>query len=122
MVLEQLPEYAMNPDKLIGTRWRCVSVNGKPVTQGIGITLFFKDAITATGRAGCFDSTYHYTAIGDNIRWGNMTSRNGECSQKEELAAAEYDHAASVAASYRLSPDKLEIFSVRGDVLVYIPQ
>ena len=108
----------MDPADLTGTKWRCVSINGEPVLSGLDITLYI-DSDTASGRAGCFDYTLPYQANGDNVRWGISASRNGECSPEEELQAGEYTTAIVVAAQYILSPDKLEIFTARNDVLVF---
>ncbi len=121
LVFERKPEYPMEPADLVGTSWRLISVDGDDVTEGLAITLFFDSDSVASGSAGCFDYELHYQASGDDIRWGMTTSRNGELPFRLENEALRYTDSLMWGANYRLSEEQLEIFTSRGETLVYEP-
>ncbi len=121
LVFERLPEYSMDPADLVGTRWQLVSMNGDPVIEGLSITLNFDSDSEASGRAGCFDYMLPYTASGDDIRWGMRTKRDGELSRELESQALRYTDIIMWGANYRLTTEQLEIFTSKGDTLVYRP-
>lgn len=121
LVFERLPEYPMNPSELVGTKWQFVSLNGEPVMEGLSINLNFETDSLASGHAGNFTYELPYEAKGDDIRWGISSGRTGNLSQELEHHALRYLDSISWAANYRLTKDKLEIFTARGDTLVYEP-
>jgi heat shock protein HslJ len=121
LVFEKIPEYSMDPADLVGTGWQLVSMNGEPVLEGLSITLTFESDSEASGRAGCFDYVLHYTASGDDIGWGMSTRRDGELPRELERQALRYTDSVMWVANYRLATDRLELYTSKGDTLVYEP-
>jgi len=124
LVFERKQKFQMNPDKLIGTSWQLVSMNGAPILEGLSILLTFESGSRATGRAGVFNYVLDYTASGDSIRWGMGSHRLRELPQlprELEHQALEYTDAIARASHYNLTEDRLEIFTSRGDSFVYKP-
>jgi heat shock protein HslJ len=121
LVFDRKPEYPMEPADLVGTSWLLVSMDGESVTEGLSITLSFDSDSVASGSAGCFDYELSYEASGDDIRWGMRTSRDGELSPELEIEALQYTDSIMWAANYRLAEGRLEIFTARGETLVYEP-
>lgn len=121
LVFEKKQEFAMNPADLVSTSWQLVSMNGDPVIEGLSITLTFDSDSEASGRAGCFDYVLSYTASGDDIRWGMRSKRNGELPQELESQALHYTDSIMWGANYRLTTEQLEIFTAKGDIMVYNP-
>lgn len=119
LIFERKPEYPMNPADLVGTSWQLISMNGEQVIQGLSIMLTFDSDSEASGRAGCFDYELPYEASGDDIRWGIRTERNGELPQELEFQALRYTDSILWASNYRLTTDGLEIYTAKGDILVY---
>jgi len=121
LVFERILEYSMNPADLVGTSWQLVSVNGDRVLEGLSITLTFDSDSEASGRAGCFDYVLPYRASGDDIRWGMHSKRDGELPWKLERQALHYTDSIMWVANYRLSSDRLELYTSKGNILVYEP-
>jgi heat shock protein HslJ len=122
LVFEQLPEYAMDPADLVGTRWALASVNGELVTTEESVSIYFESDSSAMGEAGTFKQVFSYRASGDNIEWyGSRAIWSREEPSEEEIELARYTGMIAQGASYILSPDRLEIFTFKGDTLVYEP-
>ncbi|HEY4662125.1 MAG TPA: META domain-containing protein [Candidatus Humimicrobiaceae bacterium] len=119
LIFERKPEYPMNPADLVGTSWQLISINGDQVTEGLSIMLTFDSDSEASGCAGCFDYELSYEASGDDIRWGIRSERNGELPQDLEFQALRYTDSILWASNYRLTTDGLEIYTAKGDILVY---
>ena len=121
LVFERIPEYPMDPADLVGTSWQLISMNGDPVIEGLSVTLYFDSDSEASGHAGCFDYVLPYTASGDDIRWGMSTRRDGELPQELENQALRYTASVMWVSNYRLTPGMLELYTSKGDTLVYEP-
>ncbi len=122
LVFEQLPEYAMDPTDLVGTRWTLASVNGEPVTTKVPISIYFESDNRATGEAGSYKMEFSYQASGDNMEWhGSRAICSSEVPSEEEMELGRYTGMIAQGTSYILSPDRLEIFTYKGDTLVYEP-
>lgn len=121
LIFERQPEYPMNPADLVGTKWQLVSLNGDYIIKGLSITLTFDSGSVASGQAGCFRYTLPYEASGDDIRWGISSSRVGELPQELESQALRYTDIIIWAANYRLTKGQLEIFTARGETLIFKP-
>jgi hypothetical protein len=119
LVFERQPEYPMNPADLVGTKWQLVSMNGDSVPEGLTITLDFESDSLASGQAGCFAYSLPYETDGDNIRWGINSRRTGELPPELEKYALRYTDSLLWTFNYRLAKDRLEIFTSRGDTLIY---
>lgn len=122
LVFEQLTEYAMDPADLVGTRWTLASVNGEPVTTEEPVIIYFEGDNSATGEAGSFKQEFSYRASGDNMEWySSRAFWSSEVPSEEEMELARYTGMIAQGTSYLLSQDKLEIFTYKGDTLVYEP-
>ncbi|MBA7678912.1 hypothetical protein ES703_87192 [subsurface metagenome] len=121
LVFEKIEELPMNPADLVGTGWQLVSMNGEQILEGLSITLVFDSDSVATGRAGCFSYRLDYTASGDDIRWGTGSWRSGELPQELENQALSYTDIIAKGANYRLTAERLEILTAKGDIMVYNP-
>jgi len=119
LVFEGEPVYDMDPSKLVGTSWKCRSVNDKKVSDELSITLDFETASNASGKAGCFTFRMNYQAEGDRIRWGFSSSRTGELSLDLETETLDYLDKMMWVTAYRQTTENLELYTSRGDTLVY---
>lgn len=119
---QQKPEYLMDPNDLITTSWRLINMNGNNIPQGLSVTLIIESDSTAFGRAGCFDYGFYYWGSGDDIiNMGGWGRRNGDLPDELERLAGAASSAISSCANYRLAQGMLEIYSARGDTLVFKP-
>lgn len=122
LVFEQLPEYAMDPADLVGTRWTLASVNGEPVLTGEPVCIYFTSDGSAAGEAGPYKMEFSYQASGDNMEWySSRAIWSSDVPSEEEMELGQYTGMISQGRSYILSPDKLEIITYKGDILVYEP-
>ena len=121
LVFEKIRRFRMDPADLIGTAWQLESMNSISILDGLSITLSFDTDNQASGRAGVFDYWLDYTANGDTIRWGKATKRDGQLPEELEKYALKYTDAleAGNQHQYKLSEDLLEIFTSKGDTLIY---
>lgn len=113
--------HLMDPAELIGTEWMLESLNDIAVPEGLEISLFFTSGSKASGRAGKYSyRLLDYEAKGDIIRWGIQSGRDGELSTDLECFALKYlDSISAGTHQYNQIEDSLEIFTQRGDILVY---
>ncbi|OGN87236.1 MAG: hypothetical protein A2158_02575 [Chloroflexi bacterium RBG_13_46_14] len=122
LVFEKIRRYRMDPADLIGTDWQLESMNDIPTPDGLSITLSFDTDNQASGRAGVFNYWLDYTASGDRIGWGNRTKRDGQLPEELEKYALEYTDALEAGThQYNQTEDRLEIFTSKGDTLVFKP-
>lgn len=121
LVFEGEPVYDMDPSKLVGTTWKYRSVNKKRVSDELSIILDFETGSNASGKAGCFTYRMNYQAKGDRIRWGFSSSRIGELPRDLEHEALDYLDKMMWVTAYHHTSDHLELFTSRGDTLVYEP-
>ena len=114
----------MEPEALPGTVWQLVSTNGTPPVEGSTITLAFHDEQHASGQAGCRDYTATYQASGDDIHFPYMSMTGDDsCLAREDLYLQEgaYTDALTWTTNYRLSEDRFELLTARGEVLLFEP-
>jgi len=119
LVFEGEPEYDMDPSRLVGTTWKCRSVNDTQVSDELSIILDFETASNASGKAGCFTYRMNYQAEGDRIRWGFSSSRVGDLSSDLETEALDYLDKMMWVTAYRQTAENLELYTSRGDTLLY---
>jgi len=117
---EQLP---MNPDRLVGTAWQLVSMDGQPVKES-AITLAFYNEGQLSGQAGCRGYVGGYQANGDDIRlyWLAMMGTD-TCLKQDALMAQEGEYTTHLESTsdYRLTQGQLELLTVQGKELVFEP-
>jgi heat shock protein HslJ len=121
LVFKKIRKFQMDPADLVGTAWQLESMNDTPVPDRLSITLTFNSDNQASGRSGVFEYRLDYTASGDRISWGIASWRTGELPGELETYALDYTDSIASANQYNLAGDRLEIFTSRGDVLVYEP-
>ncbi len=113
--------HLMDPLDLIGTKWSLESINDVPVPDGLSITLSFDSDSEAGGRAGNYNyRLMNYQARGDVIGWGIRKERDGEPLPGHERYTMEYLDAIDAGThQYNLKETSLEIYTQKGDTLVY---
>ena len=124
LVLARKARAEMDPADLLHTEWQFVSLNGASPVEGSSITLAFLDDSHATGMAGCREYAATYEASGDEIRFLSQAMSGDEtCLADEALYRQEgqYTDALTWATNYRLSEERLEIDTARGELLVFEP-
>ena len=120
LVFEQLTEYAMDPSDLVGTRWTLASVNGEPVMTEVPVIIYFESDSSATGEAGSYKMEFSYQASEDNMEWYSIRAIwSSEVPSEEEMELGRYTGMIAQGTTYILSPDRLEVFTYKGDTLVY---
>jgi heat shock protein HslJ len=124
LVFVRRQKYPMDPGDLVDTAWRLVSTNGQPPVEGSTITLVFDDNSHASGHAGCRDYTVTYEADGDDIRFPFQSMEGDDaCLDQDALYRQEgtYTDALTWATNYRLDDGRFELFTARGEVLLFEP-
>ncbi len=113
-------ELAMNPAKLIDTRWLLLSMDGKKPAGDARITLHLKREGRIGGTVACAVYTGKYEAADDDIRLSPESMDRAPCSGpvpggQEDL----YTSYLEQSAGYRLSGKRLEVITADGDKLVF---
>jgi heat shock protein HslJ len=123
LVFARKADFPMNPDDLVGTRWRLISMDGRSLIEGSTITLAFHDENQVSGSAGCRGYVATYEASGDDMRFLWLAMLEAHCLEQDALLEqeAQYTTILEGASDYRLSEDQLDIFTARGEVLVFEP-
>jgi heat shock protein HslJ len=111
----------MNPDELLGTRWRLESIDGAPPVGSAPLTIAFPEAGTIRGFAGCREFVSRYRAEGDRIGLTETTMSGTECAAPPDVAVQEGDFTThlSEVEHYRLSDGRLEMTTAGGATLVF---
>ena len=123
LVFTRKEEFTMNPSDLVSTQWQLVSMNSSNLIEGSTITLAVYNQNQVRGHAGCRGYVGGYEASGDDIRLLWLTMTGTDCLEQEALMEQEgqYTTVLGWSANYRLSEERLEIFSERGEVLIFEP-
>jgi len=106
------------------TAWELESLTGSDVLPGTTITLKFADD-QVSGSAGCNQYGGSYQAGENSLSVGDVFSTEMGCLEPEGILEQEgvYLTALSVAATYQITADRLEIFDEAGaQVLVFVAQ
>jgi hypothetical protein len=120
LVFESLPEYPIDPTDLIGTHWTLDNLNGR--TDNLNATLTFETGNTATGQAGNWVTHLNYAASGDTIHVLGVDAVNRLpvfTPSDQDRLAGEYTSVLAFMSGYHLSGDRLEIFTIKGAILVF---
>ena len=106
------------------TAWELESLTGSDVLPGTTITLKFSGD-QVSGSAGCNQYGGSYQAGENSLSVGDVFSTEMGCLEPEGILEQEgvYLTALSVAATYQITADRLEIFDEAGaQVLVFVAQ
>lgn len=116
-------EFPMDPNHLLGSKWQLLSVNGGSPLEGSTITIAFEQGSKINGQAGCRGYIGAYQASGDDIRFPilAMIGPSEPCSEALLVQEGEYTTQLELATDYRLSPSQLELFTARGETLLFEP-
>ena len=122
LVFAMKEEFPMDPSDLVGTEWQLLSVNHTSPLEGSTITIAFAEG-KISGNAGCRGYRGTYEASGDDIRFPLLGMTELGCLGPEALSLQEGEYTTSLqwATNYRLSEGQLELFTARGEVLIYSP-
>ena len=117
---EHLP---MDPAGLPGTSWQLLSLDGSPPLEGSQPSLAFLDRERVNGNAGCRDFSGAYQADGDRIRFPEIAMVQNDCLRGEAFQSLEgqFTDALTWANRYLLEPDRLVIYTSRGEELEFGP-
>ena len=123
LVFTMKEEFPMDPSDLVGTAWQLVSMDGRSPVEGSTITFAFHNENQVSGSAGCRGYVGGYEASGDDIRFPWLAMIGAACLEQEALMRQEghYTDHLSWATNYRLNEGQLELFTARGEMLVFEP-
>ncbi|MFQ5569948.1 MAG: META domain-containing protein [Rhodothermales bacterium] len=122
LIFERKVEFPMDPRALVSTTWQLSLWNGSSPMEGSRITIAFSDRMIS-GHAGCRNYTGSYEALGDDIRFPTLQMEGTVvvCSQPLLEQEGRYTTSLTEATNYRLSEGQLELFTIRGEILVFTP-
>ena len=109
---------------LRNTAWELESLAGNAVLSGTTITIEFSDD-QVSGSAGCNQYWGNYQAEENRLSVSDVFSTEMGCLEPTGILEQEtaYLTALSVATSYQITADRLEMFDESGDqVLVFVVQ
>ncbi len=123
LVFERRPEYPEDPDDLIGTGWRLVSVGGERVGEEEWCTLVFdKDGVSLHGLDRTTAYEYSYEGRGDTILFTSVrVERVREPSGEFAHGRPSFIRYIAPIVSYRLIDSRLEMYTERKITLVFEP-
>jgi heat shock protein HslJ len=124
LVFVRKEQATMNPADLVGTGWQLVSLDDDSLAEGSPFTLVFRDEHRLHGQAGCRGYVGGYDAGESDIHlyWLAMMGTE-HCLGQGTLPEWEgvYTTALESIEDYRLAKGRLELITVRGEVLVFEP-
>lgn len=124
LVFVSKEQSAMNPADVLGTRWQLVSLDGDSLAEGSPFSLVFRDEHQIHGQAGSRGYVGGYEASVDDIHvyWLGMMD-TAHCRQQDPPTDQEgtYTTILESTEDYRIAEGRLELISVRGEVLVFEP-
>ena len=121
LVFSRMVTIPMDASALVGTMWQLDSMNGVRPIEGSAITLVFRSEHEYGGHAGCTGYVGSYKASDDDMELAMiaMTGSNQGCSEALMSQEGEYTTNLGWATDYRLEEARLELLTIRGEVLVF---
>lgn len=112
---------AMDPAALVGTRWQITPTDDFAPVEGYPITLEFPVAGRISGLAGYRGYRGTYEAEGDAIRFPMLEMTGTLLIVPEAVLSkdGEYTTQLELTRHYRLTEDRLELFTVQGKTVVF---
>lgn len=105
-----------NTEKLDGSQWRLISLNGKELPANIEITLEFKDGRIG-GKGACNGYGADYTQKGSKLEIGPAVSTMMYCEGVMDIET-EHFKAFGEVVSFSLAGEKLYLLSAAGEQLL----
>jgi heat shock protein HslJ len=121
LVFSRDETFQADPADLIGTSWTLVSLDGQPPMEGSTITMEFLADNRMKGSAGCRNYQGNYQAETDSIHFPKISMVEMECRWPATFGVQEghFTDILTWANRYHLAEDRLEIYSSRGETLVF---
>jgi heat shock protein HslJ len=121
LVFSSEETFQADPADLVGTSWILVSLDGQPPMEGSTITMEFLADNRMKGSAGCRNYQGNYQAETDSIHFPKISMVEMECQWPATFGVQEGDFTDVLtwANRYQLAEDRLEIYSSRGETLVF---
>jgi heat shock protein HslJ len=116
-----LPKFAANPEGLKGKIWRLSYADSMESYDLGAFTIWFDDG-TFRGTTSCrnFKGTYQTEEDGIHVYSLEMTATTVEdCAQKDRLSESVYTSLLEIIGQYSVSPNRLELYTVKHVKLVY---
>ena len=116
---ERRPEFQVNPDDLVGRTWQLVSATGFDEGSLSAFTIRFEGREFG-GTTACRDYAGNYQTSDDHlyITFLQMTT-DFDCDEFDGRAEGEYTTLLENVEQYNVSPTTLELYSRRGEKLVF---
>jgi heat shock protein HslJ len=126
LVFRQLPEYAMDPSALDGTKWQLSMVDRFPIPADISVTISFLGDNRADCDAGKYYNYIKYSAKGDDFRITESGVDKKDIDILPELIQSErknieYYSKIQYVINFCLTPDFLVFFTLKGEILIFSP-
>jgi heat shock protein HslJ len=114
-----LPQFAANPEGLIGNTWRLYYADGMGAYELGEFTLWFNGS-TFGGTTSCrdYEGKYHTNKDSINVTLLTMTT-DVACVQSDQISEATYTTILERVDQYNVSQNRLELYTVQNDKLVY---
>jgi heat shock protein HslJ len=125
LIFNRQREYAVNSTQLLCTSWKLISANGISVGDNQSTTLYFDTngkflKGLFRGYTGYYDFVCSYKVYGDDIIVTEETiSKTSEIIPELRMDAGWYFPGMSLVANYNLTPGILELFTARGEVMIF---
>ena len=113
--------FEMDPAQLVDTSWVLVSLNGQPPLEGSTISMEFLADDAMRGSAGCRNYEGRYRAEPDRISFPMIAMVELECRWPATFGEQEnrFTDILTWANRYQLVENRLEIYSSRGEALIF---
>jgi heat shock protein HslJ len=123
LVYVRLETFTGDPAALMGTSWQLSTLDGSSLDETLPFTLAFTEN-RYSGLAGCRHFEGDYQAGDGEIQFSSMTMVEENCPGADDMywaAEGRFTDALSEARHWRISENQLEIRTVRGELLHFIP-
>jgi heat shock protein HslJ len=119
LLYERRPEFQVNPDDLVGRTWQLKSATGLDEERLNAFKIRFEGS-EFSGTTVCREYAGNYQTIDDNmnITFLQMTT-DLECDELDGRAESEYTTLLENVEQYNISTTTLELFTRRGEKLVF---
>lgn len=121
LVFARKPPWESDPTKLIDTRWKLSSLNGKSPEKGSVPTLSFESERRYSGYNGCRNLYGTYSVDEDDLDFTSFSMKDLGCIKPVTPTMRVTLASFPPAGDYRLNGDRLEIRTVDGNTYIFVP-